>query len=86
MTKKDEMDKMDFYDIFPLVIVAFLIIVVIVLSASSYTGSYEYETIDGEKGIAVYCEAFRGVPYCALDDGTAVYGIKKYKKVAEEEE
>lgn len=48
---------------------------------------YEYETIDGDSGIAVSCGTpYRGVPYCVLDDGTRVYGLKQYKKVSKEEE
>lgn len=81
-------DKMDFYDIFPIALTVLFIIIVIILRVETYyTGGYEYETIDGEKGTAVLCETpYRGVPYCELDDGTAVYGIKKYKRATEEEE
>ena len=47
---------------------------------------YEYETIDGDVGIARYCDTYRGVPHCVLDDKTQVYGIKQYKRILEEEE
>lgn len=36
--------------------------------------------------ISFNCGLPRGeVPYCRLDDGTEVYGIKKYKKIEEGE-
>lgn len=48
---------------------------------------YEYETTDGDSGIAVSCGVpLRGLPYCVLDDGTRVYGLKQYKKVSREKE
>lgn len=47
---------------------------------------YEYETIDGEKGKAEYCiQPYRGVPYCEKEDGTMIYGLKSWKKVAKED-
>lgn len=48
---------------------------------------YEYETVDGETGVATYCDTpLRSVPYCVLDDGTRIYSIKKYKVLKKEQE
>lgn len=85
------MSKIDSFDLFIILIIAvavFLFIVAIVLTINDYmVRSYEYETIDGEKGTATYCtDPYREIPYCILDDGTKLYGIKQYKKVLKEEE
>lgn len=74
-------------DILPTALAVFFIIAAIAIVAADYSGRYEYETTDGEKGIAAHCGApYRGVPYCRLDDGTEVYGIKQYKKIEEGKE
>lgn len=47
---------------------------------------YEYETFDGEKGMALYCYPInrtRQNPYCVLEDKTQVFDIKKFKKIDE---
>lgn len=70
----------------------FLIILTVVfigvMVASSFIDKtayqYEYETIDGDVGIARYCETYRGIPHCTLDDQTQVFGIKQYKMIQEE--
>lgn len=85
------MRKIDLFDLFitlTIVVAIFLLIIAIVLTINDYTVSYyEYETIDGEKGTATYCIGpYREIPYCVLDDGTKLYGIKQYKKVQKEEE
>jgi len=41
---------------------------------------YEYETMSGETGEAVYCGVLRNT-YCVLEDGTRVVNIKQYKRV-----
>ena len=79
------------FDLFISLIIAvaiFLFIVAIALTINDcMIRSYEYETIDGEKGTATYCiNPYREIPYCILDDGTKLYGIKQYKKVQKEEE
>lgn len=72
-------------------IVLFILTVVfigsmVVLSCIVKTAyQYEYETIDGDVGIARYCDTYRGIPYCVLDDKTQVYGIKQYKIIEEKE-
>lgn len=50
---------------------------------------YEYETLDGEKGMALYCYPInkkRENPYCVLEDRTQVFDIKKFKKIDEGKE
>lgn len=47
---------------------------------------YEYETFDGEKGMALYCYPInrnRQNPYCVLEDRTEVFDIKEFKKIGE---
>ena len=47
---------------------------------------YEYETFDGEKGMALYCYPInrnRQNPYCVLEDRTQVFNIKEFKKIDE---
>lgn len=62
------------------IIVMMCIAVLITFAMSGTTTEFEYETVNGETGIAKYCKTpFRGVPYCRLDDGTRIYSIKKYK-------
>lgn len=84
------MRKIDLFDLFIILTMAvaiFFLIVAIALTINDYMSSYEYETIDGEKGTATYCiNPYREIPYCVLDDGTKLYGIKQYKKVQKEEE
>lgn len=85
------MRKIDLFDIFAVLttmIAIILFIIAIALSINDYhMSSYEYETIDGENGTAEYCkDPFREIPYCILDDGTKLYGIKQYKKVQKKEE
>lgn len=80
------MSKINLFDLFISLIIAvaiFLLIIAIALTINDYTVSYyEYEMIDGEKGTATYCiDPYREIPYCMLDDGTKLYGIKQYKKV-----
>lgn len=75
----------------PIVIILAVVLLIVSLisleAVDIVTHQYEYETTDGEAGIAEYCTTpYRGVPYCRLDDGTEVYGIKQYKKVSREEE
>lgn len=84
------MRKINLLDLFIsliIVVAIFLFIVAIALTINNYmVRSYEYETIDGEKGTATYCiDPFREIPYCVLDDGTKLYGIKQYKKIQKEE-
>lgn len=69
-------------------IIAFLISVGVIALVGAInigernTYQYEYETSDGDSGAAVSCGVpYRGVPYCILEDGTRVYGLKQYKKV-----
>lgn len=82
-----KIDLFDFFIILTMAVAIFLLIVAIALTINDYMSSYEYETIDGEKGTATYCiNPYRGIPYCILDDGTKLYGIKQYKKVQKEEE
>ena len=84
------MRKIDLFDLFitlTIVVAIILLIAGITLTINDYMVSYEYETIDGEKGTATYCtDPYREIPYCVLDDGTKLYGIKQYKKVQKEEE
>ena len=85
------MRKINLFDLFISLIIAiaiFLLIIAIMLTINDYTvRSYEYETIDGEKGIATYCiDPYREIPYCILNDGTKLYGIKQYKKVQKKKE
>ena len=50
---------------------------------------YEYETFDGEKGMALYCYPInrkRENPYCVLEDKTKVFDIKEFKKIDEGKE
>lgn len=82
-----KIDLFDFFIILTMAVAIFLLIVAIAPTINDYMSSYEYETIDGEKGTATYCiNPYRGIPYCILDDGTKLYGIKQYKKVQKEEE
>lgn len=82
-----KIDLFDFFIILTMAVAIFFLIVAIALTINDYMSSYEYETIDGEKGTATYCtNPYRGTPYCILDDGTKLYGIKHYKKVQKEEE
>lgn len=68
-----------------LAVVLLMVSVISLRAIDTVTHRYEYETTDGEAGIAEYCVTpYRGVPYCRLDDGTEVYGIKQYKKVSRE--
>ena len=77
----------DFFIILTMIITMIFLLVAIALSVNDFMTGYEYETIDGEKGTATYCiNPYRGIPYCILDDGTKLYGIKQYKKVQKEEE
>lgn len=49
-----------------------------------YSYYYEYESVDGEKGVAVSCYgATKVIPQanCLLEDGTKVYGVKSFKKI-----
>ena len=49
-----------------------------------YSYYYEYESVDGEKGVAINCHgATRRIPQanCLLEDGTKVYGVKSFKKI-----
>ena len=84
------MRKIDLFDLFitlTIVVAIILLIAGITPTINDYMASYEYETIDGEKGTATYCtDPYREIPYCVLDDGTKLYGIKQYKKVQKEEE
>lgn len=74
-------------DILPIALTIIFILFAIAITSDDYSGRYEYETLDGEKGIAAHCASpYRNVPYCRLDDGTMVYGIKEYKKTPKEEE
>lgn len=83
------MRKIDLFDLFitlTIVVAIILLIAGITLTINDSMASYEYETIDGEKGTATYCtDPYREIPYCILDDGTKLYGIKQYKKVQKEE-
>lgn len=59
---------------------------VIALSNRSLEPKYEYETFDGEKGMALYCYPInrnRQNPYCVLEDRTEVFDIKEFKKIGE---
>ena len=50
---------------------------------------YEYETFDGEKGMALYCYPInkkRENPYCVLKNKTEVFDVKKFKKIDEDKE
>lgn len=84
------MRKINLFDLFiplTMVVAIILLIVAIALTINDYMVSYEYETIDREKGTATYCtDPYREIPYCILDDGTKLYGIKQYKKVQKGEE
>ncbi len=58
----------------------------IALSNRSLEPKYEYETFDGEKGMALYCYPInrnRENPYCVLEDRTQVFDIKEFKKIGE---
>ena len=58
----------------------------IALSNRSLEPKYEYETFDGEKGMALYCYPInrnRQNPYCVLEDRTEVFDIKEFKKIDE---
>lgn len=58
----------------------------IALSNRSLEPKYEYETFDGEKGMALYCYPInrnRQNPYCVLEDRTEVFDIKEFKKIGE---
>jgi hypothetical protein len=58
----------------------------IALSNRSLEPKYEYETFDGEKGMALYCYPInrnRQNPYCVLEDRTQVFDIKEFKKIGE---
>ena len=83
------MRKINSFDLFiglTMIAAIILLIVAIALIINDFMSSYEYETIDGEKGSATYCiNPYRGIPYCILDDGTKLYGIKQYKKVQKDE-
>lgn len=82
-----KIDLFDFFIILTMLVAMTLLIVAIALTINDSMSSYEYETIDGEKGTATYCtNPYREIPYCILDDGTKLYGIKQYKKVQKEEE
>lgn len=82
MRKIDLFDVFDFFIILTIAVAIFFLIVGTALTINDYMSSYEYETIDGEKGTATYCiNPYREIPYCILDDGTKLYGIKQYKKV-----
>ena len=82
-----KIDLFDFFIILAMAAATFFLIVAIALIINDCMSGYEYETIDGEKGTATYCtNPYRGIPYCILDDGTKLYGIKQYKKVQREEE
>lgn len=59
---------------------------VIALNNRSLEPKYEYETFDGEKGMALYCYPInrnRQNPYCVLEDRTEVFDIKEFKKIGE---
>ena len=52
--------------------------------ASQYVHQFEYETLDGKKGVARSCsEANKFYPQaqCELSDGTIVVGLKQWKEV-----
>lgn len=76
------------------IIMAFLLLVaifgfLIALGNRSLEPKYEYETLDGEKGMALYCYPInrtRQNPYCVLEDKTKVFDIKKFKKIDEGKE
>lgn len=70
-----------------LVMLVMLCVVTVIISVLGETViGYEYETVDGETGVAEYCDTpYRSVPYCLLDDGTRVYSIKKYKTMRNKE-
>lgn len=56
------------------------------LSNQPLEPKYEYETFDGEKGMALYCYPInrnRQNPYCVLEDRTEVFDIKEFKKIDE---
>lgn len=81
------MRKIDPDILAPIALTIFFAILAIVIIAADYAGTYEYETVDGEKGTAAHCGCpYRGVPYCRLDDGTEVYGIKEYRRTPKEKE
>lgn len=59
---------------------------VIALNNRSLEPKYEYETFNGEKGMALYCYPInrnRQNPYCVLEDRTEVFDIKEFKKIGE---
>lgn len=61
----------------------------IALGNRSLEPKYEYETLDGEKGMALYCYPInrkRENPYCVLEDKTKVFDIKEFKKIDEGKE
>lgn len=50
----------------------------------SVINKFEYETLEGEKGMAVNCHGSSRVvpsPYCVLEDGTEIYNIKTMKRI-----
>lgn len=81
--------KMTISLIIIVMIMAFLLLVaifgfLIALDNQSLEPKYEYETLDGEKGMALYCYPInrkRENPYCVLEDRTEIYNIKTMKRI-----
>lgn len=81
--------KMTISLIIIVMVMAFLLLVAIfvffiALDNQSLEPKYEYETLDGEKGMALYCYPInrkRENPYCVLEDRTEIYNIKRMKRI-----
>ena len=74
----------------PMIMTCLLLVAIfgflIALDNRSLEPKYEYETFDGERGVALYCYPInrsRQNPYCVLEDRTQVFNIKKFKKINE---
>ena len=77
----------------PMIMTCLLLVAIfgflITLGNRSLEPKYEYETFDGERGVALYCYPInrsRQNPYCVLEDRTQVFNIKKFKKINEGKE
>lgn len=72
-----------------LIFLGFLFIMLVILFSVkdrpvSVINKFEYETLEGEKGMAVDCYGSSRVtpsPYCVLEDGTKIYSIKITKRI-----
>ena len=77
----------------PMIMTCLLLVAIfgflIILGNRSLESTYEYETFEGERGVALYCYPInrsRQNPYCVLEDRTQVFNIKKFKKINEGKE